>query len=413
MKILGIETSCDDSAVCLIEANGTYERDFRFRVLGNALSSQAALHAEYGGVFPNLAKREHAKALVPLLRETLGQADALDTGDSSCDGLDMLLSREPELLEALTPFLRAHARPDIDCIAVTHGPGLEPALWVGINFAKALASSWNVPLVGVNHMEGHIVLSLMNLDGPEHSHNLKIMRVSGMLSELNFPLLSLLISGGHTELVLSRQWLAYERIGETRDDAAGEAFDKVARLMGLPYPGGPEISRLASQARAHDIVADFTFTRPMIKDDNFDFSFSGLKTAVRNQVEKHRQGQGKDQGLSSVLLPRRVLRPEFVMQVAREFEDTVADVLVAKTLRAVDEYGVNTVVVGGGVSANAHIRARLAGALADSGGIQLLIPPPEFATDNALMIALAGYFHAERKEFADPDTLSALGNMRL
>ena len=394
MRILGIETSCDETAVCLIEASGDFGADFHFEILGNALSSQAALHAQYGGVFPNLAKREHAKNLVPILKEALGPS-APEThrtvlAASSRTVLEEALAREPELLEQLIPFLETHAKPDIDAVAVTAGPGLEPALWVGINFGKALSHIWNVPIVAVNHMEGHIVLSAMG-----HSYILENMRMSGQMKSFEFPLLALLISGGHTELILSREWMQYERIGETRDDAVGEAFDKVARLLGLSYPGGPEISRLANEAREKHILPNFKFTRPMMHESNFDFSFSGLKTAVRNLVEKNKP-----------------LSDEMKLKIAREFEDTVADVLVAKTMRATEEYGTVTIVVGGGVSANEHIRTELNRQLSTV-NCKLLVPPVELATDNAIMIALAGYFHAIQKDFAAVETLRAQGNLRL
>jgi len=390
MRILGIETSCDETAVCLIEAEGNFGSDFSWSLLGNALISQAAMHAEFGGVFPNLAKREHAKNLVPLLKEVLHQMDILPLPRTVLGTqrtvLDEVMQREPELLAQLIPFLEQHGKPDIDAIAVTYGPGLEPALWVGINFAKALSLVWDIPIVAVNHMEGHIVLSMM-----EHSDILKNVRVS----EFEFPVLALLISGGHTELVLSKTFDEYRLIGQTRDDAAGEAFDKVARLLGLGYPGGPEISRLAAESRLHGLPLHTpTLPRPMLREDNFDFSFSGLKTAVLRLVE------GKE------------LSGEEKMGLAREFEDAVADVLVGKTMRAIEEYGANTVVVGGGVSANTEIRRRLASTLSTA-NCQLLIPPPELATDNAIMIALAGYFHALKKEYADPATLSAKGNLEL
>lgn len=386
MRILGIETSCDETAVCLIEADGGFGENFRYAVLGNALLSQAGLHAQYGGVFPNLAKREHAKNLVPLSEKALAEAGALHPATSPVAGagivpLKQLLEREPELFVALVPFLLKHERPDIDAIAVTAGPGLEPALWVGINFAKALVTVWDMPLVAVNHMEGHIVMPMMDV---------------GAMRKFDFPLLSLLISGGHTELVVSKEFGHYERIGETRDDAAGEAFDKVARLLDLGYPGGPEISKLAAEARTENLKADFSFTRPMLREDNYDFSFSGLKTAVRNVVV------GKQ------------LSHDDKKKIAREFEECVADVLIEKTLRAVDEYGINTVVVGGGVSANTYIREQLAKRLIDEGNVaKLLTPPPSLATDNALMIALAGYCHAQKQEFADPAALSANGNLKL
>lgn len=384
MKVLGIETSCDETAVCLIEAEGDFGPSFKWKALGNALISQAAMHAEFGGVFPNVAKREHAKNLVPLLEKCLHEINSPRQGKAlprlNISELQTTLSREPELLNQLVPFLEQHGKPDIDAIAVTYGPGLEPALWVGINFAKALSAVWNIPIVAVNHMEGHIVLSMMK---------------GGNLEEFEFPVLALLISGGHTELVLSKQFQSYEIVGETRDDAAGEAFDKVARLLGLEYPGGPEISRLAAESRLQGLpLHPAALPRPMLHEDTFDFSFSGLKTAVRRLVEE------------------KELSDEDRLGIAREFEDAVADVLVEKTLRAVETFGAQTVVVGGGVSANTWIRSELARKLSTV-NCQLLVPPPELATDNALMIALAGYFHALKKDFADSATLSATGNLKL
>ncbi|HEY4517141.1 MAG TPA: tRNA (adenosine(37)-N6)-threonylcarbamoyltransferase complex transferase subunit TsaD [Candidatus Paceibacterota bacterium] len=397
MKILGIETSCDETAVCLIEAEGSFGASFKFQVLGNALHSQIATHAPYGGIFPNLAKREHAKNLVPLLSEVLAQSAQAVQGPSLIQlvqgrslNIRELLVREPELFQALEEFLKTHGRPDIDAIAVTHGPGLEPALWVGVNFAKALSAVWNIPIVPVNHLEGHIAMAIVS--NPDTSlYN----EVSGLrIDESGFPAIALLISGGHTELDLITEWPKFKTIGETRDDAVGEAFDKIARMMGLPYPGGPEIARLASRSRQIQEVSPLELPRPMMKDESYDFSFSGLKTAVRN------------------VIGGRTLTYAKKIEIAREFEDAAADVLVAKTLRAVEEHGAQTVLVGGGVSANTHIKQRLKEAL-DEQDVQLLIPAPEWATDNALMIALAGYFHALKKEFADPASLRASGNLRL
>src|SRR3989338_2309265 len=230
MRILGIETSCDETAVCLIEAEGDFPGraggpSFKWKTLGNALTSQAALHAEFGGVFPNLAKREHGKNLVPMLEKCLHEMNPPPPRRPDIAGLRVILSREPELLEHLIPFLRHHERPNIDAIAVTCGPGLEPALWVGINFAKALSLAWDVPIVAVNHMEGHIIISMVG--------NESIKSKVSSIKEFEFPLLALLISGGHTELVLSKSFGTYKLIGRTRDDAAGEAFDKVALLLGL------------------------------------------------------------------------------------------------------------------------------------------------------------------------------------
>jgi N6-L-threonylcarbamoyladenine synthase len=415
MRILAIETSCDETAVCIIEAEGDFGRDFNFRVLGNSLVSQAALHSKYGGVFPNLAKREHAKNLVPLTTEALRQAGAITPPATPVQGLPLdtlgeLLSREPELLEQMVPFLEGYAEPKVDAIAVTYGPGLEPALWVGINFAKALALVWGLPIVGVNHMEGHIMMSMMEIVSPSHpasqlasSHTspstttLQSKVEEGRLAAFEFPVLSLLISGGHTELVLSTAFGSYEVVGETRDDAAGEAFDKVARLLGLPYPGGPEVSRLAAEARNKGFETHFKFTRPMMHEKHFDFSFSGLKTAVRNAV-----------------IAAEPLTDDARMQIAREFEECVADVLITKTLRAAEEFGASTLVVGGGVSANTFIRSELARRMHQGDALMhLLVPPPELATDNALMIALVGYFHAKAGTYADAATLAAVGNLRL
>lgn len=386
MKILAIETSCDETGVCLLESrdHGTFE------VLGNALYSQVAVHAPYGGVYPNLAKREHSVNLVPVMTECLAAASALTpaTTPVSEQGLALLaetLAREPELADALDMFLRTHDKPDIDCIAVTHGPGLEPALWVGVNFARVLAELWHVPVVAVNHMEGHIVMPMMEA----------VSDASYRLHPANYPLLALLVSGGHTELVLSREPHAYEMLGQTRDDAAGEAFDKVARLLGLPYPGGPEISKLAAQARASGEDCRYVFPRPMLYSGDFDFSFSGLKTELRKHI------QSLDE-----------LTDETRMHTALAFEDAVVDTLVHKTAKAADEHGVQTVVLGGGVSANTHLRTQLKDAL-DARGIALLVPPPALSTDNAVMIALAGALRAAHGDYTDPTTLRAQGHLRL
>ena len=385
MRILAIETSADETGVALIEASGTNESDFTYKILGNALLSQADLHMRYGGVFPNLAKREHGRNLVPVLMEALRQADELHEGKSSVDEatikeVGVLLERESELFTYLAQFFRAYGKPEnIDCIAVTAGPGLEPTLWVGINFAKALAQVWNLPLVAVNHLEGHIIVARAK---------------DGALAPIDMPTIALLVSGGHTELVLMKEWAHYQMLGATRDDAAGEAFDKSARLIGLPYPGGPQISRLAKIARDANQARTYELPRPMLKDISLDFSFSGLKTAVKKIVDTW--GHGTD---------------EMKNALAREAEEAIVDVLLAKTKRAVEENGAKTVIVGGGVSANDFLRHRFAEEF--HGLVHVLFPTPELSTDNAVMIALASYFHAEKKEFVDPVELVANGNLRL
>src|SRR3989344_2625793 len=259
MRILAIETSCDETAIAILECTGD-EKSAQFNVIGNALLSQVEIHKEYGGVFPALAKREHAKNLVPILEAALEEAELLREDTQALptelhDTITKLLEREPGLDAALPAFLAESEVPAIDAIAVTAGPGLEPALWVGINFAKALALAWGKPLVAVNHMEGHILAALAQREASNDKHQTpnksQIERFEIKGTEL--PVLALLISVGHTELVLKKEWLQYELIGQTRDDAVGEAFDKVARLMGLPYPGGPEISKLAEQCRTSDV----------------------------------------------------------------------------------------------------------------------------------------------------------------
>src|SRR3989344_16259 len=349
MKILAIETSCDETAVSIVEAGGGIG-NIRFSVLGNALLSQVPLHKEYGGVFPALAKREHAKNLVPIMVQALSEANLYLHGkDESLtkekvEHLKTLLEREPELFVMLIAFFSSVQKPDVDALAVTVGPGLEPALWVGINFAKALAYVWDLPLVPINHMEGHIISAL--LPPLEHSHILENVRMSEM-QRVAFPVLALLISGGHTELVLMKEWGQYEIVGETKDDAVGEAFDKVARMMGLQYPGGPEISKLAQQAR--------------------------------------------------------------------EFEDAAADVLVRKTLRVLDQYGAQTLIVGGGVSANKHIQFQLETEVRNENpDTKIFIPPLSLTGDNAIMIAAAAYLHTLlKKPLPDPKDIKAVGNLNL
>lgn len=395
MKILAIETSCDETAVAVVEATGDQTKA-GFTVLGDALLSQIDIHKEYGGVFPALAKREHAKNLVPLLEAALEEAELLheDTQaipEDTHEKITAILAREPGLTEAFFDFVGECEPPAIDAIAVTAGPGLEPALWVGINFAKALALLWEKPLVAVNHMEGHILAALASYQGE-----------TLIIEDVKLPVLALLISGGHTELVLMKEWLQYELIGATRDDAVGEAFDKVARMLALPYPGGPEISKLAEVARLNLAkqgltLLPFTLPRPMINDTTCDFSFAGLKTAVLYLLKDNPD-----------------LNENEKKHLAREFEDAVAEVLWKKTARALEATGAQTLVIGGGVSANTHIRRVFAENIqAAHTNVALRIPAAALTTDNAVMIALAGFYRALREDFAHPDALSANGNLHL
>lgn len=321
-----------------------------FQVLGNSLLSQIHIHKDYGGVYPMLAKREHIKNLPILLKQTLKEA-----GESE-------------------------SAPAIDCIAVTAGPGLEPALWTGIEFAKDLSKKWDKPVIPVNHMHGHMFSFLYKQEAP-----------------LNFPAIALLVSGGHTELVNLEDFNKYKVIGTTRDDAVGEAFDKTARLLDLPYPGGPKISALADIHRKKNIMTSISFPRPMINTDDFDFSYSGLKTAVLYHIKE----LGK-------------LDEEQKEEIAEAFEDAAIEVLVEKTKRALEKYGAQTLIVGGGVSANRYLQERLS-ILKDELALDLRLPEKELTTDNAVMIGLAAFVDlAHNPTLIDsPLEIEARGNLPL
>ena len=309
MRVLGIETSCDETGVAV------YDTDRG--LLAHALYSQIGLHAEYGGVVPELASRDHVRKLLPLVRQTLAEA-GLGTAD-------------------------------LDGVAYTAGPGLVGALMVGAAAGRALAWALDLPAVGVHHMEGHLLAPLLEDPG------------------LKPPFVALLVSGGHTQLVEVAAIGAYRLLGETLDDAAGEAFDKTAKLMGLPYPGGPELARLAESGRP----GLFKFSRPMTDRPGLDFSFSGLKTQVLLAW------QASDQ------------TPQTRADIARGFEDAVVETLAIKCDRALQQTGAGTLVVAGGVGANVRLRARLQ-QLAGKRGARVCFPRPAFCTDNGAMIAFAG-----------------------
>ncbi len=315
-RILAIETSCDETACAVLE-NGR-------ALLSSIVASQMDIHARYGGVFPEVASRQHVLSIVPVVEQTLIESNI--------------------------------TLKDIDAIAVTRGPGLAGSLIVGMNMAKGLALGTSLPLVGVNHLEGHIYSSWIYNAGDMAP------------AEPQFPLMALLVSGGHTELNLMTDHLTYKRLGSTRDDAAGEAFDKVARLLGLPYPGGPSVQRAAEAGDPKR----FKFPRAKL-DNPYDFSFSGLKTAVLyevNDMKKQRSGN----------LP--------VEDFAASFQAAVVDVLFNKTIQAAREYGAKEVLVAGGVSANRALRE----AFQSQNEFKVHIPAFSLCTDNAAMIAAAGYY---------------------
>jgi len=388
-RILAIETSCDETAISVLDGMGDIG-DAQFTLLSNVVLSQIDIHKEYGGVFPALAKREHQKNLVPVLKEALVQGFSISNfqfliskqfSNDTISQLEKILEREPELLEQFKKGV-PYENPGIDAIAVTHGPGLEPALWVGINFAKALSLIWNVPIVPVNHMEGHLFSA--SIRGKEF-----------LISNFQFPMLALLVSGGHTELVLVKDWLFYEKIGDTRDDAAGEAFDKVARLLGLSYPGGPQISKLAQQAKLP--ITDYQLPRPMLTSGDYDFSFSGLKTAVLYLTKELGE-----------------LSEEQKMAIAYEFENAVVDVLVHKTIKAAEEHGAQTVLLAGGVAANTRLRETLGAQLKEKlPSVTYNIPDMAYTGDNAAMIAVAGYFRFLNDDTQDPESIKAIGNLEI
>lgn len=312
MKVLGIETSCDETGVAVYDTGAGLR--------AHALYSQIALHAEYGGVVPELASRDHVRKLLPLIRQTLAES-----------GLDVN---------------------ELDGVAYTAGPGLVGALLVGAGVARALAWALDVPAIGVHHMEGHLLAPLME-DDP--------------LGRPQPPFVALLVSGGHTQLVAVDAIGQYRLLGETLDDAAGEAFDKTAKLMGLPYPGGPQLAAQAELGRP----GLFKFARPMTDRPGLDFSFSGLKTQVLLAWRNSDQSE------------------QTRADIARAFEDAVVDTLAIKCARALDAAGCNTLVVAGGVGANRRLRAKLA-SMAEKRGGRVCFPRPAFCTDNGAMIAYAG-----------------------
>ncbi|MDQ3089811.1 MAG: tRNA (adenosine(37)-N6)-threonylcarbamoyltransferase complex transferase subunit TsaD, partial [bacterium] len=324
MKILAIETSCDETAVAVVDGKGElFSTDFK--VLGNSLFSQVDLHREYGGVYPNLARREHSKNLIPLLVNSIKEAGLYNLKKSPSplnkeleDKIINILSKEPDLLKLFLEIIPTMEKPDIDLLAFTEGPGLAPALWVGVSFVDALRETWNIPALPINHMEGHIWSVIFNTKNPPI-----------------FPLIALLVSGGHTEIVYAKDFGDYKILGKTRDDAVGEAYDKVARLLGLPYPGGPEISKLANKYRESGGLSRFSFPQPMLKSDDYDFSYSGLKTAVLYKLKEY----------------------EFVTEAIKEeiaanFEEAALSVIIYKTRKALDNFEAKTLIVGGGVVAN-------------------------------------------------------------
>ncbi|MBI5642781.1 MAG: tRNA (adenosine(37)-N6)-threonylcarbamoyltransferase complex transferase subunit TsaD [Deltaproteobacteria bacterium] len=330
MLVLGIESSCDDTAAAVVE-NGR-------KVLSSVVSSQDSIHAKYGGIVPELASRRHIESIIPVVEEALDAAGV--------------------------------ALKDIEGIAVTQGPGLVGSILIGLSFAKAVSFGAGIPFTGVNHIEAHALAAFLFEQGPEKETP-------------GFPFVALIVSGGHTTLLLYKDFTSYEILGQTLDDAAGEAFDKVAKLLGLGYPGGAAIDRLAKEGRANAIE----FKRPYLSKGNLDFSFSGIKTAVLNYVRNHKGGIG----------------PDLLKDVAASFQEAAVDTLVMKALWALESSGAKDLVVAGGVACNSRLRARIA-EKAQEEGIRLFMPPPKFCSDNGAFIAALGYHQLKKKLYGGLDT---------
>ena len=338
VKVLGIETSCDETAVAVVEDGRT--------VLSNVIASQVEIHARYGGVVPEVASRQHVIQMAPMVDRALEEA-GVTLGE-------------------------------IDAVAVTHGPGLAGSLLVGVNFAKALAFSRGMTFLGINHLEGHVYSAWLSSDGESYPDP---------EGEPGFPLLSLIASGGHTDLLLMEGHGSYKLLGRTRDDAAGEAFDKAARILGLGFPGGPEIQRVAA-----GVTSQEKLPRAWLKDTH-DFSFSGVKTALLHKAQAkglYPPPEEKDEDSSRV-----------VSEMAAGFQESVVDVIVTKTIKATHQWNARGIVLGGGVTANALLRERMR----DNSPVPALIPAPILCTDNGAMIAGCAYFHLlrGRKDSLDID----------
>ena len=376
-----------------MEAGGGIKKP-HFKILKNLVASQIKIHRPFGGIVPNLAKREHVRNLPILLNKIL---------DKTNSSKSKIKNQKSKLQFKIQNFLKT-----IDLIAVTVGPGLEPCLWVGINFAKELAKERDRPIIGISHLEGHLYSNLLN---PK--------------AYILYPAVSLIVSGGHTILLLMKDLIHYKKLGETRDDAVGEAFDKVARLLNLPYPGGPEIEKLAKHGNPDAI----NFPRPMINQKNYDFSFSGLKTAVlyylknsepisflRNlrrragMVPEGRASRGTSES-RTLGGTKRVEGKDSASDIAASFQLAAFDTLINKTLRAVKEFKAKSIIISGGVASNKTLQKQFRSIIKSQlSNVKFLVPSQNFCTDNAAMIAAAGYINYLQNK---NHRLKAQGNLTL
>ncbi len=430
MIILSIETSCDETAAALVR----FEKD-KIEILSDVVSSQIKAHSKFGGVVPSLASRMHLNNMIPVLKRVFEKA-----------GKKVF---PKELSRMLSGSELSSFGNMVDYIAVANGPGLIPALMIGISSAKTLSYALDKPLIPINHLEGHIYSNwLKPIEKPQAPRSPKPQENSLYdLWQPEFPILCLIVSGGHTQLVLMKKDLDYRIIGETVDDAAGEAFDKVAKLLDLGYPGGPLIEKIAREGNEKK----FDFPRPMIKSNDYNFSFSGLKTAVlyemRHEIQhtpnsvktKHfphsplEMGQGcvklaKDSN-NTLLYPlsrgefaqfsdslnKVELDDQYKADIAASFQQAVLDVLISKTIRAAKEYKAKNILLGGGVSANNELRKQLKKAIKEEVQLSTFhFPPSNFSTDNALMISIAAYKHVlENKGVGSWESVRGEANLGL
>lgn len=361
-RVLAIETSCDETAAAIIEAvypEQSRENTIQIKPLSSVVYSQIDLHKKFGGVYPELASREHIKKIRPIVEQAIA--------------------------ETQNPHLSLN---DIDAIAVTTGPGLAGSLIVGVEFARGLAASFNLPVIPVNHLEGHIYANFADDD-----------------NRPQFPLVALIVSGGHTQLVLMRDHLDYKIIGTTVDDAAGECFDKIARMLGLPYPGGPALSKLAGNG---DTKA-FDFPRSMLQSGDYNFSFSGLKTSVFYKL----RGLGLVDNNAEPILDSKIMNLESIKRdLAASAQAAIVDVLVTKTLRAARDYKIQSIIVGGGVAANQELRQRI---IHESKILNLksYLSPLELTGDNALSIAITAAYHLKNGDVVPWHDLDTNASLRL
>jgi N6-L-threonylcarbamoyladenine synthase len=357
LTVLAIETSCDDTCIAILEI-----KNQKLKILSNIVSSQIKLHKKYGGIYPFFAKREHQKNLPLVLKKTLDKTN----------------------------------NPKIDLIAVTIGPGLEPCLWTGINFVKELVKKLKVPIMPINHIEAHIIANFIYSNSQLLTSNFQTL----------FPAICLVVSGGHTQLILMKDFSKYKILGETRDDAAGECFDKTARILGLGFPGGPAIAKEATKYKMQNTKYKIQLPRPMIGQKNYDFSFSGLKTAVLYQYQNTIHQSTKQ-------------NKKYIQEMCKEIQQAIIDVLIYKTIKAVKDFKAKSIILGGGVAANKELKKQFKLKIKNLKlKINFLAPPKNLCLDNAAMIGLTAYFRklnnkTKNKSINWQKELKANGNLRI